>query len=1623
MSSIAKVDVEKFNGSNDFRLWRVKMRCLLIQHGWEAALDPFPETMAEAKKTAALKTGVYKKAHIALLLCLDNKVLREVNKESSAAGVWLKLKTLYMTKSLANKLYLKKKLFTFYMHSGKKLSEPIDEFNKLIGDLANIDVDIDDEDQALMLLTSLPPSYDNFVETLLYGKESLTLEDVLSSLNSWELKKRTDVKDDGDGLYVRGRSDNRGNQGRGSSRSKSKGKRTYKLKCYICNSEDHLKKDCPKRSKKKSTGFVKKNAGQGSGMHSEGYDNGDLILAVSEERFLEWIMDSGGSFHMTPRRDFLFDFKEFNGGTVLLSNIGIGKVRVQMKDGSSFVLENVRYISELKRNLISLGTMDREGYTIKLHNERVKVIKGSLMVLSGTMKRNCVYSLDGWAESGEASVGIQEKESLAQGEFWSRLAHNRGSYRLCPCGSLGSFSGGIDEWLPEFNNLCKESGIARHLTVAGTPQQNGLAERMNMTLLNKVRSPSTALEKKTPMDLWSGHLANYDILRIFGCVAYSHVNQGKLKPRTIKCIFLGYPEGVKGYRLWRLDDVKPKIIINRDVVFNESLMYKDTLKGAGAADYGKEGPQQQNLDNYVLVRDRAKRTTIIPTRYRDEGNVSLSRPPGSNVYDMTAYAFAIVEEEDTHEPITFQEAINSSEKDEWVRAMEEEMSSLKKNHTWELVDQPPGQKLRVGIDYNEFFSPLVRYTSIRVILSLTACKDYELEQLDVKTAFLYGNLEETIYMRQPLGFEEGTGNKVCFLKKSLYGLKQSPRQWYKRFDVYMVSNEFSRSIYDSCVYFKEFAPGMYIYLLLYVDDMLIACKCKSEIEYTKGLMRKEFDMKKMGAARKILCMKISVSVPLGAHFKVSLNDCPSSDWDVERMSKVPYANVVGSLMYLMVCTRPDIAYAVSIVSRYLANPGLVYGRDQGKHVDVDGFVDAGYAKDPDKGRSITGYVFMVHGCVVSWKVTVQHVVALSTTEAEYMALTEAVKEIIWLKGLLIELGVNLRSVVVNCDNQGAIHLSRNAVFHERTKHINVMYQFIREIVKSKEIEVAKIGMKDNVADVFTKVVPGPKFKLESADIESDDLNILDVEPVDPVLEASSLPKFDMKLYKYSLTKTHVKWLAKCYGNLADLHPRVVLEGMTMNALPNDAIGLYAHHFQQGGLRFPFSSFFLKRTAPIAMAWRHHDSSVADPFPKPENNTIAGLSNVWKHSGHVFSLKDSKGKGCKVVAGAILPPGSTRVTHLASPAERLEDLPPKTGDMVIAEIPYRKVPDDKEKKRRKADANAAANVPGANIQANRVAGNKDAGKEGACKKRRILANEEYVSPNASAGRMGALRHQTDEYTTPPIVNASEFVTGGEGVQENIDVAFANEGHGDNDGGLSGLQTQPSPSAQQQANTLLRFEALTEEHANLVYAYESCKDVKSRYKEWALTREKSLQDRLDELEEEKKETEQLNTEQADRIKQLKEALRQSEADAHQLRLDRVKYVVEAGKGEMVRCLIINEYLPTFVHRLHQSNEYKRSLGEAFSLAISKGFIDGISIGRKDQEIQAILKATLNVNPASSDIFMKTYEKLFDKRYSYVNKVARMYLLDPSSLQNVMPYATGPTPGGGPHDTSSASYAYMS
>ncbi|GKC65790.1 zinc finger, CCHC-type containing protein [Tanacetum coccineum] len=371
-SSITRFDIEKFDGKNDFGLWKIKMRALMVQQGCDAALETLPADM----------------------------------------------------------------------EAGTKLGNHIDEFNKLILDLANIDIEIEDEDQALMLLTSLPSSYENFVETLLYGRESLTMEDVLATLNLKELKKRTEgtKEEAGDGLYVRGRSDHSGKaHSGGNSRFKSRFE-TSKLMCFICHSDGHLKRDC---LKKKSSGFVKKGKRDQDSDSSDDEGNayfGESLVVVMNDKMTELVMDSGGSYHMTHRRDFLYDFKVVDGGSVRLGDNrtctikGTGKVKIKLHDGSSFILEDVRYVPGLRRSLISLGTLEKEGYTVKMQMGRVKVIKGCRVIMTRIRKKNCVYTLEAklmtfgvQTHGGSKQVGLKQLGSKQVG--FKQLGHKQVGFK------------------------------------------------------------------------------------------------------------------------------------------------------------------------------------------------------------------------------------------------------------------------------------------------------------------------------------------------------------------------------------------------------------------------------------------------------------------------------------------------------------------------------------------------------------------------------------------------------------------------------------------------------------------------------------------------------------------------------------------------------------------------------------------------------------------------------------------------------------------------------------------------------------------------------------------------------------------------------------------------------------------------------------------------------------------------------------------------------------------------------------------------------------------------------------------------------------------------------------------
>jgi hypothetical protein len=483
------------------------------------------------------------------------------------------------------------------------------------------------------------------------------------------------------------------------------------------------------------------------------------------------------------------------------------------------------------------------------------------------------------------------------------------------------------------------------------------------------------------------------------------------------------------------------------------------------------------------------------------------------------------------------------------------MRSLDKNRTWFLVKQPPGKKTlqcrwlfrikeeadgskrykarlvvkgfqqKEGVDYNEIFSPVVKMTTIRLVLGIVAAEDLHLEQLDVKTAFLHGDLEEDIYMMQPEGFvAEGKENLVCKLHKSLYGLKQAPRQWYMKFDNFMIKGGYKRCEMDHCCYLKKFSSS-YIILLLYVDDMLIAGSDMQEINKLKKQLSQEFEMKDLGAVKQILGMSITrdraagtlklsqekyikkvlekfnmaeakaVCMPLGVQFKLNKEQCPKVEDERLEMDKIPYASAVGSLMYAMVSTRPDIAHAVGVVSRFMSNPGREHWQGvkwllrylkrtsktclcfRKKKIVLEGFADADLGGDKDTGKSTTGYVFTIGGTAISWMSRLQKSVALSTTEAEYMAIAEAAKELVWLKNFMAELGIQQGDCVLHCDNQSAVHLAKNPVFHSRTKHIQMRYHFIRELINDGTLDLRKILGTKNPADMLTKVVTTDKLRL------------------------------------------------------------------------------------------------------------------------------------------------------------------------------------------------------------------------------------------------------------------------------------------------------------------------------------------------------------------------------------------------------------------------------------------------------------------------------------------------------------------------------------------------------------------
>jgi len=685
-----------------------------------------------------------------------------------------------------------------------------------------------------------------------------------------------------------------------------------------------------------------------------------------------------------------------------------------------------------------------------------------------------------------------------------------------------------------------------------------------VTTANYIRNRSPVSgQSKTPRELFFGDKPEVSNMKTFGAKAYVHIPKAqrqKLDPVSIKGIMVGYAADSKAYRIL-LDNTK-KIVVSRDVTFDESsgeTTEREEIqedKMSIPLDDDEESPEEfneeefldpeedNNGDNEPENQENAEAEGAPPAPAAEEPQ---RRYPLRERRQAGEWFKAALATEELKEPTSYHEAVSGAQAQMWMKAMDEEMTSLLSNGTWTLDNIPDGVKpipvkwvykikrdaagnierykarlvakgfkQREGVDYNEVYAPVSKHTTLRALLAMVAAEDLELHQLDVKTAFLNGELEEDIYMVQPPGYEEGGPGIACHLKKALYGLKQAPRAWHTKLKGELETMGFQASETD---------PGMYIqrrkesnvYILVYVDDILIIAKDLELVKDIKKALMTTFDARDLGEAAYFLGWEIKrdrvkktikvtqqrmtadlvnkygmknvrpKTTPMSTALKMTKKG-EELDTNVYHFSEL-----VGSLLYLSVCTRPDIAQATGAMARYMSRPttqhwtaakgvlkylagtedtGITYGPEK---MDIMGYSDADYAGDLDTRRSTTGYVFMLNGGVISWSSRLQPTVAASTAEAEYMAASQAVKEALWLRKLTSDLGGDLKTMQLYTDNQAALTLLKNPIASARSKHIDIIYHFARERVARKEVKFDYCPTAKMIADIMTKALPEGKF--------------------------------------------------------------------------------------------------------------------------------------------------------------------------------------------------------------------------------------------------------------------------------------------------------------------------------------------------------------------------------------------------------------------------------------------------------------------------------------------------------------------------------------------------------------------
>lgn len=733
------------------------------------------------------------------------------------------------------------------------------------------------------------------------------------------------------------------------------------------------------------------------------------------------------------------------------------------------------------------------------------------------------------------------------------------------------------------------NGIKFECTVGYAPEQNGIAERKNRSLMEAARTMLfesgmsncwwaeaiyaanniqnrlvTSGKKKSPHELYFNEKPRFNDIHTFGCDAYVMIpkeKRRKLDPKAYKVKYLSVDSNSKGYRLANMST--RKVEISREVKFLDDKLEAIKSNSCVALDFESqyeeviEDPEFDDDEEFHSFIDENENDVV--ENYVQEENIPevVNEIPDVNVIQRPRREtagklpdryndFVMSVNEKHFEPANFKEAMNCDNREHWLKAMKDELKSINDNKTWELSELPSNRKAigskwvyklkfdnqgnitrykarlvaqgfnqKYGTDYDEIFAPVARSTTFRILLSVAAKKKYQVKHFDIKTAFLNGKLDEVIYMKQPPGFE--IDNRVCKLTKSLYGLKQAARQWNN--EIHRVLSEIGcdRSNEDQCLYSlkrnKETA-----YIIIHVDDLLIAGSNNKIIDFISTKIGKEFEIKDLGEVSQFLGIDVSKdeygNYFLGQQKYIDKAVIAAGQADAKN-SKIPidvgydklecddelndnheYRKLIGMLLYIATNTRPDIAASVSILSQKVSCPTKLdlnevkrtirYLKatrnlklkvaDTNDELELKVYSDANWAENRIDRKSNSGFVCFLGGGTVSWACRKQTCVSLSSTEAEYIALAETCQEVIWLQKLLKDFEINIfEPTIVNVDNQSCMKLADRQKFSNKTKHVDTKYHFIRDLKEKNTIDLKYCPTDQNIADMLTKPLNGVKL--------------------------------------------------------------------------------------------------------------------------------------------------------------------------------------------------------------------------------------------------------------------------------------------------------------------------------------------------------------------------------------------------------------------------------------------------------------------------------------------------------------------------------------------------------------------